>query len=227
MNTNTHNTLPSGSRKRRRPAVVCNECRRRKIACDRKSPCGQCIQYNSTCMYHSPKSLPRGVTQPSLVTANTYTLPTPSITLDTFRSPEAPPSAPLPDALVLPPSTVNNSSGVVALVRTQTPNLPVVHATATLQTSPIVAPDTAPQEQNPTSMKTQASRQSQATSSPTTLSCTQTPLNGRFIKSRLFGRSHWMNSCIQVRISLWRLLLLITSQLPELYESGIRCEGEC
>ena len=202
MNTNTDNTLPSGSRKRRRPAVVCNECRRRKIACDRKSPCSQCIQYNSTCMYHSPNSLPRGVTQPSLVTANTYTLPTPSITLDTFPSPQAPPSAPLPDALLPPPSTVNNASGVVALVRTQSANLPVVHATATLQTSPIVASDTAPQEQNPTSMKTPASTQSQASSSPTPLSCTQTPLNGRFIKSRLFGRSHWMNSCIQVRISL-------------------------
>ena len=219
MNTNADNTLPSGSRKRRRPAVVCNECRRRKIACDRKSPCGQCIQYNSTCMYHS-------IAQPSLVTANPYTLPTPSITLDKFRSSEAPSSARLPDALLPQPSTVKNASGLVALVRTQTPNLPGVYATATLQTSPIVAPDTAPQEQNPTSMKTQASRQSQATSSPTTLSCTQTPLNGRFIKSRLFGRSHWMNSCIQVRISLWRLLLLITSQLPELYGSGIRCEGE-
>ena len=226
MNTNTDNTLPSGSRKRRRPAVVCNECRRRKIACDRKSPCGQCIQYNSTCMYNSPKSLPRGVAQPSLVTANTYNLPTPSTILDTFRSPEAPPSAPLPDALLPPTSTVNNASGLVALVRTQTPNLPGVHATANLQTSPIVAPDTAPQEQNPTSMKIQASRQSQVISSPSTLSCTQTPLNGRFIKSRLFGRSHWMNSCIQVRISLWRLLLLITSQLPELHGSGIRCEGE-
>ena len=221
MNTNIDNTLPSGSRKRRRPAVVCNECRRRKIACDRKSPCGQCIQYNSACMYHSPKSLPRGVTQPSLVTANTYTLPlpNPSITLDTFRSPEAPPSAPLPDALLPSPSTVNNALGVVALVRTQTPNLPLVHTTGTLQTSPIVASDTAPQEQNPTLMRPPATTQSQASSSPTPLSCTQAPLNGRFIKSRLFGRSHWMNSCIQVRISLCRILLLITSRLPELYGS--------
>lgn len=204
MSTNIDNTLPSGSRKRRRTAVVCNECRRRKIACDRKLPCGQCIQYNSTCMYHSTKLLPRGATQPSLVAAaNTYTLPPSSTTLDTFRSAEAPPSARLADDLLAPPSTVNNASGVVPLVHTQTPNLPVVHATATLQISPILGTDTAPQEQNPTSMKTQASRQSQAASSPTTQSCTQPSLNGRFIKSRLFGRSHWMNSCIQVRISLW------------------------
>lgn len=220
MSTNIDNTLPSGSRKRRRPAVVCNECRRRKIACDRKSPCGQCIQYNSTCIYHSPNFLPSGATQPSLVAANTYTSPPSPITLDTFRSPQAPPSTQLTNTLLPSPSTLNNASGVVALVHTQTPNLPVVHATAPLQTSSSAVTDTAPQEQNQTLMKTQAA------SSPTTLTCTQPPLNGRFIKSRLFGRSHWMNSCIQVRMSLWSLLLLIPSQLLEPCESGIGCVGE-
>ncbi|EFX04036.1 c6 zinc finger domain containing protein [Grosmannia clavigera kw1407] len=38
-------------RKRRRPAVVCAECRRRKIACDRKTPCGQCALHNVECVY--------------------------------------------------------------------------------------------------------------------------------------------------------------------------------
>ncbi|OAA62846.1 c6 zinc finger domain containing protein [Niveomyces insectorum RCEF 264] len=39
------------ARKRRRPAVVCAECRRRKIACDRKTPCGQCALHNVSCVY--------------------------------------------------------------------------------------------------------------------------------------------------------------------------------
>lgn len=39
------------TRKRRRPAVVCAECRRRKIACDRKTPCGQCALHNVECLY--------------------------------------------------------------------------------------------------------------------------------------------------------------------------------
>jgi hypothetical protein len=39
-------TLPR--RQRRRPALSCVECRRRKIKCDRKTPCSNCLQYKST-----------------------------------------------------------------------------------------------------------------------------------------------------------------------------------
>lgn len=39
-------------RKRRRQAVVCTGCRRRKIACDRKSPCAQCVQAQLDCTYY-------------------------------------------------------------------------------------------------------------------------------------------------------------------------------
>lgn len=39
-------------RKRRRPALSCIECRRRKIKCDRNHPCNHCKQTkNSTCIY--------------------------------------------------------------------------------------------------------------------------------------------------------------------------------
>ncbi|GLI73437.1 hypothetical protein PoHVEF18_001654 [Penicillium ochrochloron] len=43
---------PSGVRKRRRPAVSCIECRRRKVRCDRAKPCGQCTAHNTpSCTY--------------------------------------------------------------------------------------------------------------------------------------------------------------------------------
>jgi len=43
-------------RKRRRPALSCVQCRRRKVKCDRKSPCTQCAQYNNTtCIYDDPE----------------------------------------------------------------------------------------------------------------------------------------------------------------------------
>ena len=42
---------PKVSRKRRRPAVVCTECRRRKVACSRDTPCAQCVQFSATCTY--------------------------------------------------------------------------------------------------------------------------------------------------------------------------------
>jgi hypothetical protein len=39
-------------RKRRRPALSCVECRRRKIKCDRRMPCSHCMQLKSTlCTY--------------------------------------------------------------------------------------------------------------------------------------------------------------------------------
>lgn len=43
-------------RKRRRPALSCVQCRRRKVKCDRKMPCSQCTQYNNTvCEYEDPE----------------------------------------------------------------------------------------------------------------------------------------------------------------------------
>jgi hypothetical protein len=43
-------TIPA--RKRRRPALSCVECRRRKIKCDRCVPCGHCVQLKITkCTY--------------------------------------------------------------------------------------------------------------------------------------------------------------------------------
>lgn len=41
-------------RKRRRPALACEECRHRKIKCDRSTPCGPCSRSRSkTCTYQN------------------------------------------------------------------------------------------------------------------------------------------------------------------------------
>ncbi|KAF4450931.1 C6 zinc finger domain protein [Fusarium austroafricanum] len=37
--------------RRRRPALSCRECRRRKIKCDQKSRCAHCIRHNTRCIY--------------------------------------------------------------------------------------------------------------------------------------------------------------------------------
>lgn len=39
------------SRRRRRPALSCLECRRRKIKCDRSDPCAHCVSNKATCTY--------------------------------------------------------------------------------------------------------------------------------------------------------------------------------
>lgn len=53
---------PGPAYKRRRPAVACTECRRRKIRCDRVSPCGPCSKSSLglRCVYsNSSTSLDR------------------------------------------------------------------------------------------------------------------------------------------------------------------------
>ncbi|KAH6851061.1 hypothetical protein B0I37DRAFT_397140 [Chaetomium sp. MPI-CAGE-AT-0009] len=73
-------------RRRRRPAVSCILCRRRKIRCDRQTPCSNCVKSkNATCAYRDDPRPPR--TQSPLVetaqasrleTASTAALVTPS-----------------------------------------------------------------------------------------------------------------------------------------------------
>lgn len=44
-------TLPT-PKKRRRPALSCEQCRRRKVRCDRGTPCATCVQTGAaTCSY--------------------------------------------------------------------------------------------------------------------------------------------------------------------------------
>lgn len=45
-------------RKRRRPALSCEQCRKRKIKCDREYPCGQCQQSKTATCSYSPDSVP-------------------------------------------------------------------------------------------------------------------------------------------------------------------------
>ncbi|KXJ86987.1 hypothetical protein Micbo1qcDRAFT_108000, partial [Microdochium bolleyi] len=39
--------------RRRRAALTCLECRRRKVKCDRQSPCGQCVTTQVSCIFRS------------------------------------------------------------------------------------------------------------------------------------------------------------------------------
>jgi len=40
-----------GPRKRRRPALSCHECQRRKVRCDHNHPCGPCARHKAECVY--------------------------------------------------------------------------------------------------------------------------------------------------------------------------------
>ena len=46
-------------RKRRRPALSCEQCRRRKIKCDRTHPCSQCLQSKTASCSYTPDTIRR------------------------------------------------------------------------------------------------------------------------------------------------------------------------
>ncbi|KAF5632995.1 hypothetical protein F25303_9278 [Fusarium sp. NRRL 25303] len=61
---------PGPAYKRRRPAVACTECRRRKIRCDRHSPCGPCSKSMPSlrCVYnnHPTARIPESFLDPGM-----------------------------------------------------------------------------------------------------------------------------------------------------------------
>lgn len=46
-----HNETSALGRRRRRPATACVECRRRKVSCDKKTPCSRCVRGRVQCIY--------------------------------------------------------------------------------------------------------------------------------------------------------------------------------
>lgn len=66
-----------GSRKRRRPAQSCEQCRHRKVRCDRNIPCGPCTRARSVlhCFYRDRSPSPRSADVESIDTSGTAQRP--------------------------------------------------------------------------------------------------------------------------------------------------------
>lgn len=62
-------------RKRRRPALSCAECRRKKIKCDRSIPCGPCTLSKSVTCTYSPEGLSARKNHLATTTAKPRSLP--------------------------------------------------------------------------------------------------------------------------------------------------------
>jgi hypothetical protein len=59
LNISCFSNMNNPVRKRRRPAVACTECRRRKVKCDRSLPCASCVLGTLACAYNSPDVPPQ------------------------------------------------------------------------------------------------------------------------------------------------------------------------
>jgi hypothetical protein len=70
MNMNDSSAIAVAQRKRRRPTLACERCRRRKIKCNRTIPCGHCVRtgFGVSCTYlqgnRNMRSRPRDLSPP-------------------------------------------------------------------------------------------------------------------------------------------------------------------
>lgn len=172
-------------RRRRRPALACEKCRRRKIKCDRNTPCDQCIRSKSeTCAYLPDDApVPAGKKRRVGISHTTNTSTTPSTTSHESPSSTANiPAAGAFDALTDQFSIGGNSTTDPSKERASTVRAPLDQ----LHQLRHKLPDPANTE----------SAEPATVSSP--IHNDALPMKGVFEKTRLFGQSHWMNSIEQV-----------------------------
>ena len=164
----------NASRKRRRPALACEECRRRKIKCDKKTPCNQCAKSKSvtvTCTYCPDPGLI--LKRPCRVDANPLTVDQ-RTSAGAVNSPSAAPST---DA---------------------TREMPVLGGHFGERMNPhagLAGPDTGSSLQAlPAQVQKLEERLLDTVEANPTVDDTAQHPEGSFSKTRYFGPSHWMNN---------------------------------
>ncbi|KND87121.1 Multidrug resistance regulator 1 [Tolypocladium ophioglossoides CBS 100239] len=188
------------SRKRRRQAVVCTECRRRKIACDRNAPCTQCIQSNSACTYYNSCSTssdfssdqdngikPRHITSSSAAAQTIYAFgPRPQLPTSAGYDHAFSSAAYVTTIPPTPPISVD--TGASSWFDTASLGALPLPLSMSIDTASIPFSVGQPEFDGVTGMGYSVpSDTAQPTGSPS-----QEPSRVVFQKSRLYGPSHWM-----------------------------------
>ncbi|KAL1901029.1 hypothetical protein Sste5346_002094 [Sporothrix stenoceras] len=192
------NGTPRPARKRRRPAVVCAECRRRKIACDRKTPCGQCALHNVECVYVTG-SVPPPYGRP-------------------LRAPVSPGSQP---GLVVPGERNDLATGNVPPAATAAGTTANASATGTTADA---GPNGPTATTSPLDEEEEVAPGAELTNTMVSLGERSSRFGGRLAKTRLFGRTHWMNNMDEFKDihSLTHLVHFVTGSV--IYKSMRTCK---
>lgn len=165
--------------RRRRPSLACVQCRRKKIRCDRTTPCSNCVRSKgSVCSYGH---LVSGVDLPPTAANEASALQgaSPPMTLSRLE-------APRPQGTAIPDPPTFNSLGTTATSQ----------STATFPNPASLA---SPEEWSPNIRRGNVLDDS--TNQPVLPTVTSI---GRAMvaKTRYFGQSHWMNTSLIVSMPL-------------------------
>lgn len=168
MKEQNENSAPI--RRRRRPAVSCAECRRRKVGCDKKTPCSRCVSSQVPCVYRPPAS-------PSeCVTAGQKRPRSHPVAAETYRT------------IAVQPKPSQTTTSDTATLACSSSLASLVYPTAETRHS---------SHANPTSKSTLSNLTTNKPGQSHLVPSTGKPCS--FAKTRLIGRSHWYNCIVPVR----------------------------
>ncbi|KAF2264936.1 hypothetical protein CC78DRAFT_567934 [Lojkania enalia] len=175
----------AGPMKRRRPALACVECRRRKVKCDRKKPCSPCTRIKSlTCTYRpNHRDNDRGTRSHTSVSTSqdglVHTSPqtsAQSIDFDSLLIQNLDPS--ISDAYGfalessrLNPSAIEDNSHFISTIKALAAKVRELEESLSI-----------------------VSDRDSSGSRALPIRPVPSPGPGRFIKSKFFGESHWVNA---------------------------------
>lgn len=179
--------------KRRRPALACEQCRTRKVRCDRLSPCGACVRSrNPECSYLPPPPLTiqngrRGFTTPGALPPPFGSEP--QVTPASNPTPPSPISSLSASATITPSlSSIPLSTATVESLERRVKQLEKeLQATRSQKLSSETWPSP-PKKDRPSS-----ALHGQPDSSRIGKTFVPLPIRGTLSKTRFFGQSHWVN----------------------------------
>ncbi|ORY59688.1 uncharacterized protein BCR38DRAFT_498474 [Pseudomassariella vexata] len=185
-------------RRRRRPAVSCTVCRRRKIKCNRETPCSNCLRSrNKTCVYDTrpdPQSqAPAGSSTQQGQRSQQSIPPPPSLAHHERLSPPSEGRALSSCTPSSPSSQTQISTSTLDSMRTRIKELEQQLSEA-INRAPLT---TTPQHPNKPGQPSNVTDRETLTSYWTGEIFTVD--HSTFSKTRMFGQSHWMNGAILLK----------------------------
>jgi hypothetical protein len=176
-------------RKRRRPALSCAECRRRKIKCDRNIPCGPCRQAKSATCTYSPEGLARkshGIGLPSSATTTAAPGPEGEFFIDRINHIANGPELSPPLTLSHPPSEPRSTSPCQSTASSRGGHDVQGLLDRVQKLESMLASTSIDDRNKPKNTLQESSKE----------------LRGNLSKTRWFGPSHWMHAFSQVSYEL-------------------------
>ncbi|OAA70393.1 C6 zinc finger domain-containing protein [Cordyceps fumosorosea ARSEF 2679] len=219
----------TAAKKRRRPPLSCEQCRRRKIKCDREFPCGHCVRADAgACTYaptHTPKPRRRA---PHGAVADA----------DAARSGVSSPGGGSVPRRPAGASTVVNLRPTARATQIQTPDSEEFHRASVWQLLPPSSAAAQRQSDEPETHRSGRAAHGEPASSGGAAhrsgevfgerrrSESTPPPKGSISKGRYFGQSHWMNVSASFPVELSMLKNQEYTQ-GELFRILYQCKVLC